>query len=56
MFKTPNNIRKNENKKEFVFKFSQNQGDNSSKSQKSKFIITYSKDSSSGERKSKEGK
>ena len=57
IYKPANNIRKKEDKKKLYFKYSQEQSDNSSKSQSRKFVITYSKDSSSGDKKDqKDGK
>lgn len=56
IYKPSNNLKK-EDKKKIYIKFSQEQNGSSSKSQSGKFAITYSKDSSSGDKKDqKDGK
>jgi len=57
IYKPSNNLKKKEDKKKIYIKFSQEQNGSSSKSQSGKFAITYSKDSSSGDKKDqKDGK
>ena len=52
--KAPIGLRKNEKtKKQILYKLLLEQSDNSSKSQNGKLVITYSKDSSSGDKKDK---